>query len=110
MKFIITESKLENIIFKYLDNQDFVKIDKGENIYFVNSEGDEIAMIRFIKNDGWCYINYDLVKEISSFFSIKESDSEQVIGRWVESTLQMKVSYTLFKVLPSTTGLKVPYK
>ena len=95
MKFLITESKLENIISKYLDNQDFVKIDKGENVYFVNSEGDRLAEIRFDKNDSWCYINYDLVKEISSFFSMKESDSEQVIGRWVESTLQMKVSNTL---------------
>ena len=94
MKFLITESKLENIIFKYLDNQDFVKIDKGENIYFVNSEGDKFAKIRFNKNNGWCYINYNLIQEISSFFSMKESDSEQVIGRWVESTLQMKVSNT----------------
>ena len=68
MKFIITESKLENIIFKYLDNQDFVKIDKGENIYFVNSEGDWAAEIRFNKSDGRCYINYNLVEEISSFF------------------------------------------
>ena len=110
MKFLITESKLENIISKYLDNQDFVKIEKEHNIFFVNSEGDWVAEIRFKKDNGWCYINYNLVKEISSFFSMKKSDSEQVISRWVESTLQMKVSYTLFKVLPSTTGLKVPYK
>ena len=94
MKFLITESKLENVIFKYLDNQDFVKIEKENNIYFVNSKGDKFAMIRFKKDNGWCYINYDLVKEISSFFSMKESDSEQVIGIWVESTLQMKVSNT----------------
>ena len=86
MKFIITESKLENVIFKYLDNQDFVKIDKGENIYFVNSEGDWVAEIRFNKSDGRCYINYNLVEEISSFFSMEKSDSAQVISRWVEST------------------------
>ena len=110
MKFLITESKLENIIFKYLDNQDFVKVEKNNDIYFVNSEGDEIAMIRFIKNDGWCYINYDLVKEISSFFSMEKSDSEQVISRWVESTLQMKVSYTIAGSSFAMDALKVPYK
>jgi hypothetical protein len=110
MKFLITESKLENIIFKYLDNQDFVKVEKNNDIYFVNSEGDEIAMIRFIKNDGWCYINYDLVKEIFSFFSMKESDSEQVIGRWVESTLQMKGSNTYTWNPGAINKLKVPYK
>ena len=98
MKFLITESKLEQVIFKYLDNQDFVKIEKENNIFFVNSEGDWVAEIRFKKDNGWCYINYDLVKEISSFFSMKESDSEQVIGIWVESTLQMKVTYTTERV------------
>ena len=98
MKFLITESKLEKVIFKYLDNQDFVKIEKENNIYFVNSEGDKFAMIRFEKDNGWCYINYNLIQEISSFFSMKESDSEQVIGIWVESTLQMKVTYTTERV------------
>ncbi len=95
MKFIITESKLEQVIFKYLDNQDFVKIDEGENIYFVNSEGDRLAEIRFNKNDSWCYISRELIIEISYFFSMEIFDSKQVIGRWVESTLQMKVSNTL---------------
>ena len=110
MKFLITESKLENIISKYLDNQDFVKIDKGENVYFVNSEGDRLAEIRFDKNDSWCYINYNLIEEISSFFSMKMSDSEQVISRWVESTLQMKVSNTQHRMLSWPVLLKVPYK
>ena len=110
MKFLITESKLEQVIFKYLDNQDFVKIDEGENIYFVNSEGDKFAMIRFNKDNGWCYINYNLIEEISSFFSMKMSDSEQVIGRWVESTLQMKVSYTIPCPFSTLYVLKVPYK
>ena len=94
MKFIITESKLENIIFKYLDNQDFVKIDKDENIYFVNSENDKLFQIKFNKSNGRCYINPDLSQEICSFFSMEILDSKQVIGRWVESTLQMKVSNT----------------
>ena len=113
MKFLITESKLENVIFKYLDNQDFVKIEKENNIYFVNSEGDKFAMIRFKKDNGWCYINYNLVKEISSFFSMEKSGTEQVIGRWVESTLQMKVSNTDYYgsfnlvVVESTLQMKV---
>ena len=110
MKFLITESKLENVIFKYLDNQDFVKIEKENNIYFVNSEGDKYAKIRFNKDNGWCYINYNLVKEISSFFSMEKSDSEQVISRWVESTLQMKVSYTIAGSSFAMDALKVPYK
>jgi hypothetical protein len=94
MKYLITESQFDNIVFKYLDNQDFIQIEKNNIIYFVNSDGDEYAQIRFDKDDGLCLINNELIKEISSFFSLKYSDSEKVIGRWVENTLQMKVTNT----------------
>ena len=94
MKYLITESQLDRVIFIYLDNQDFIQIKKNNFIYFVNSEGDEYAQIRFDKYDGWCYIDYDLIEEISSWFSLKESDSKQFIGKWVENTLQMRVANT----------------
>ena len=102
MKFLITESQLDKAIFKYLDNQDFIIIDTNGSIYFVNSENDEYAQIRFDKNDGWCGIYDKLVDEISSFFSLGKSDSKEVIGRWVENTLQMKVTDTR-RVFPSRT-------
>ena len=94
MKYLITESQFNKVIFKYLDSQDFVQIEKNNRIYFVNSEGDEYAQIRFDKKNGFCYIYYKLIDEISTFFSMEESDSEQVIGRWVENTLQMRVINT----------------
>jgi hypothetical protein len=94
MKYLITESQFDKLIFKYLDNQDFIQIKKNDFVYFVNSEGDEYAQIRFEENDGWCYIHWKLIEEISTFFSMNEFDSEQVIGKWVEHTLQMKVTKT----------------
>ena len=93
MKYLITESQIDNIIFQYLDNQDFIQIERKDSIYFVNSESDKYAQIRYDK-DGRCVIYYKLVKEISTFFSLQHSDSEKVIGRWVENTLQMKVTNT----------------
>jgi len=94
MKYLITESQLDRVIFRYLDIKNFIRIEDKENIYFVNSEGDKYAKIRYDKSDGWCYIHYKLVDEISSFFSLEESDSMEVIGRWVENTLQMRVTNT----------------
>ncbi len=94
MKYKITDNKLESVIFLYLDNQDFIPIEKGDKIYFANSEGDEYAQIRYDKDDGWCGIYYKLIEEISSFFSLDESEAKQVIGRWVENTLQMMVTGT----------------
>ena len=96
MKYLITESQLDNIIFKYLDNQDFIQIDMNDGIYFVNSEEDEYVQIRYDKKNGWCLIYYRLMNEISTFFSMEVSGSAlKVIGKWVENTLQMRVSKTL---------------
>ena len=109
MKFLITENKLEQIVFKYLDNQDFIQIKKNDRIYFANSESDEYAQIRYDEKDGWCGIYYELVDEISHFFSIK-SDSEPIIGRWVENTLQMKVTDTSESFNVNTFWLRIPNK
>jgi hypothetical protein len=95
MKYLITESQLDKVIFRYLDNQDFIQIKKGNTIYFVNSEGDEYSQIRYDKSDGWCYVYWTLIEEISSFFSLEQTNAEQVIGRWVENTLQMRVTDTV---------------
>jgi hypothetical protein len=96
MKYLITESQFDKVIFKYLDNQDFIQIEADDNIYFTNSEGDEYAQVRYDKRNGVCYIYWKLIKEISHFFSIEYSNSELVIGRWAENSLQMKVSETYF--------------
>ena len=94
MKFLITESKLESLIFKYLDNQDFIKIEKKDNIYFVNSVGDKYVQIKFRKKSNSCYIYNNLIEEISSFFSLDNPDSKNLISKWVENTLQVKVTNT----------------
>ena len=108
MKYLITESQFDHIIFKYLDNQDFIKIDINDSIFFVNSEGDEHAQIRYDKDDGWCSIYWRLIEEISTFFSMHEYDSEQVIGRWVEHTLQMNVTNTVSATNVGGHELKIP--
>ena len=110
MKYLITESQFDKVVFKYLDNQDFIQIEKNDKVYFVNSEGDEYAQIRFNKKDGWCGIYYELVNEISAFFSIEKSDSEQVIGRWVENAIQMRVTRTFSALNPLLKVLRMPSK
>ena len=94
MRYKITDKQLYDVIFLYLDNQDFIRIERDDKIYFANSEGDEYAQIKYDKDDGWCYISWKLVSEIYSFFSLEEYDSEQAIGRWVENTIQMRVTDT----------------
>jgi len=83
MKFIITESGLEKIIFTYLDNQDFKVIEGKKQIFFVNSEGDEFAQIVIDKEDGFCEINHNLIHELISFFPLDIIECRDYISSWV---------------------------
>ena len=104
---------INKIIFKYLDSQNFVVIENSKKIYFVNSESDEYSKISYNKNNGWCIIYHELIEEISTFFSIKESDSEKVVSMWVENVLQMRVTdtggvYNVYdKLVENTLQMKV---
>ena len=78
---------LERVIFSYLDGQDFVVIKMKNRLYYVNSENDEYAQVRYHPKDRWCTIHYDLVEEIGKFFSLDTYQSIGVINRWVENKL-----------------------
>jgi hypothetical protein len=99
MKYLITESQLDKVVFKYLDNQDFI-IKKPFNksfginniIHFLNSESDlrTDSLINFYR-DGECFINFELIDEIAKFFSMDFDDSKYVIARWVGNKLDARV-------------------
>jgi hypothetical protein len=106
MKYLITESQLDNVIFKYLDSKRFTQIEKGNSIYFVKSEGNVYGLIKYDKDNGWCTIRRRLIDEISRFFSLGNFDSEEIIGKWVENTLNMRVVSTFQTIVGSV--LRIP--
>jgi hypothetical protein len=108
MKYLITESQFDKVIFRYLTNQDFIQIDDNDSIYFVNSEDDKYANIRYVKKSGMCFIYINLIKEISSFFSLSYDDSQEVIGKWVENTFQIEVKGVLPLGRPFKKELRIP--
>ena len=81
------DKDLERVLFSYLDGQDFVVIKMKNRLYYVNSENDEYAQVRYHPKDRWCTIHYDLVEEIGNFFSLDTYQSIGVINRWVENKL-----------------------
>jgi hypothetical protein len=101
MKYLITESQIDKVIFKYLDNQDFLIHDQNKkfnsHIYFLNSESDKIAQISvYVNNDfgeirNWVFVNSDLINELTNFFSIDKTDCLNVVSSWVSNTLNIKV-------------------
>ena len=93
------KNQINKAIFKYLDCQNFTIIENTNKIYFVNSESEKYAQISYNKTDGWCYISWLLIDEISALFSTQKPDSKEIIGRWVENALQIKTKNTWSEVL-----------
>jgi hypothetical protein len=83
MKYLITESQFDRAVFKYLDLKRFIKIKKdNDEIYFAKSKNDKYAQI-WVRGDDLCFIYWKLINEISTFFNLSETDSENIIRKWV---------------------------
>jgi hypothetical protein len=99
MKYIITENQknmiIEKVIFKMLDNEKYNIINEGDSIYFVKNIGDEYADIKYDKKTGKCWIHHKLISTFSSMTSSEQIDVKEIIGRYVEDTINMKVKYTI---------------
>ena len=108
MKYIITESRLENIIFKYLDDKlNGFEWRKGQYSDIVLAlHGEEYGLMGWKKHDK-LYVNWEFVDEIKLMFSMRESESLDVIGRYVESRYNLKVNHTSSPVIKMILQLRV---
>ena len=91
MKYLITESQINNVVFKYLDNQDFVKDATKHDIFFLNSINDEQGVIVFNKKKGMLYISWLLRDEIASFFTISGTHAMNLITDWAQGYIDQKI-------------------
>jgi hypothetical protein len=95
MKYIITESRLENIVFKYLDMKYGAleqKMGKYTDIVFT-FPGEEYGLLGWEKS-GNLYVYNEINDEISNYFGLRKVDSLKVIGKWVEDRHNLKVINT----------------
>jgi hypothetical protein len=95
MKYIIPENRLQNIIFKYLDDKlNGIEIKKGKYSDIVLAlHGEKYGLMGWEKPDK-LYVNWEFVDEIKLMFSMLKSESLDVIGRYVESRYNLKVNHT----------------
>jgi hypothetical protein len=92
MKYIITESKLEQAIFKYLD-MDFGGLESDDgllfDVVFKSSEGDynEFGW----KEPGTLTIQRDITEKLTDFFMLDINDSLNLIGKWFQDRYNLPV-------------------
>lgn len=93
MKYIISESRLHQMVFKYLDLKNLKITEVKNDIFFMRNEKDMYSVLRYGIRDNMLFIRIDLYEEISSMFNLSEDDTKQIISSWVESVLGLKVNH-----------------
>ena len=102
MKYIITESKLNNIIFKYLDMKyGALEPKRGEYSDIIFAFPDEEYGKLGWEKSGNLYVFNKLRDEISNYFGMDNNDSLRVISKWVEDRYNLKVINTSKKWIHS---------
>ena len=95
MKYIITESRLDNVIFNYLDwKLNGTEKRKGRYADIVFVLPDEEYGILGWKKSGVLYVYYKIKEDIQNLFGLESSDALDVIGRYVEDRYNLEVKNT----------------
>jgi hypothetical protein len=88
MKFIITESKLEKVLFKYLDSV-FEILEYYGDYWVVYKDTDQVIATVL---DGNYKISTHGFKEINKMFSMESPESDLFFLEWVESKIGFETS------------------
>ena len=94
MKYNIPQSRLNELIFKYLDMQDFNMVEKDNEIFFTENVGDEYGFLKYKYNTGSLFILKVFADKISNIFGIPVKKAEDIISLWVENAFDVAVIKT----------------
>jgi hypothetical protein len=95
MKYIITESKLENIIFKYLDSKDLYLLSTVNSRHFFYSrksiDDGEYPIISYDKKHKDCFVSSAFVEDVCSLFFLHPDNALSIISDWVGNKLDVEI-------------------
>jgi hypothetical protein len=84
MKYLITESQISNVIFKYLMSLNLEVVYWPSYVSFVYSLEDTHAVMRYRRRSGRLIISEDFINTICKFFSADRDDVELILANFVE--------------------------
>jgi hypothetical protein len=92
MKYIITESKIEQVVIKYLNKYygdlEEYRTDKVPNsVLFI--KGKKVYMEHELKYDE-LNVDFTIWKDLKNTFSLKNDDIQSIILRWAEETYNIR--------------------
>jgi hypothetical protein len=97
MKYIITESRLESLVFKYLDSKfDGIEPMKGKYSDIVFGFPGETMGVMGIEEPYGLFIDSELFMEIKLMFSLDSGSTLDLIKKYVESRYNLEIDSVLF--------------
>ena len=93
MKYIITESKLEQVVIKYLnkvygDLEEYRTDGVPDSVFFV--KGKKIYMEQELES-GRLYVDYYTIwTDLKTIFSLETPEIQSIIIKWVEETYKLR--------------------
>ena len=93
MKYIITESKLDRVVIKYLnkeygDLEEYTTDKRPDNVFFVKDK--KVYMEHDLKN-GYLFVDYDTIwPDLENIFSPEITEIQRIITKWVEETYNIE--------------------
>ena len=106
MKYIITESKLEQVAIKYLNNVygdlEEYKTDEYPNRVFYMKDDRVYMELQMELDYDIIWVEYETIwGELETIFSLKKPEIQQIITKWVEDTYKLNVIQLTVEECPS---------
>jgi hypothetical protein len=111
MKIIITESKLNKVVLKWLDKEfgDLTKVVKDDRTYYVDENRKPLFYYYQDSKNGYVYINYDKIWVFfESIFGLNTLQTKEMLKVWLEETYNLRGVTPLNGKLIDANGWRRP--
>ena len=100
MKFEISDNKLEQVFFRYLDNKNFFIKETLNNYHILENETDEYSKIVVNKLSENSYVVLPFLEELQSFFSINRTKVLDFLTKYFHNTFNIKINRKFWNIRP----------
>ena len=96
MRYIISESRLNNFIFQYLDNWEETKVSYRNYPWIIIEEPDDDYAEQYMeldRTDGRLWINKSIRKDLMNLFNKSEEEINAIVGNWFSDRFEEEVKF-----------------